>query len=125
MKHQNMLAYDKTLTTPDLYFWKWITGELETAPTGVHNSGRTSILSVVMAYRVIETANMVYRPSFTRRLPNNRDQPDDVIKLVDSMKKLVSQALLVFKRTCIIRPIDTTKWGGSELGGVPPTSKIK
>lgn len=92
-----MLTYDKTLSTPDLYFWKWITGELETAPSGVHNSGRASILSVVMAYRVLETASMVYGSSFTRRVPIIKDQPEDVIKLVDSMKKLVSKALLIFK----------------------------
>ena len=127
MKHQHTLTYDKTLTTPNYYFWKWITGELDAAPLGVHNAGRASILSVVIAYRVLETANMVYGSSFIRRVPISRDQPEDVIKLVDSVKKLVSKALrvVIFKRTCIICPIDTTKWGGSELGGIPPTSKSK
>jgi hypothetical protein len=77
-----------------------------------------------MAYRVLETANMVYGTSFTKRVPNGGKQPDDVIKLVDSVKKLVSLTPL-FKTACIIRPIDTTKWRGSELGGISPTSKSK
>jgi hypothetical protein len=127
MEHQNLLTSNKTLSTPNFYFWKWSTGKLDENSTssGVHVSGRATVLSVVMAYRLLETAHMVYGSSFTIRVSNNVDQPRDVIKLVDFVKKLVSQTLLIFKRSCIIRPIDTTKWGGSELGGISATSKSK
>lgn len=67
---------------------------------------------------------MLYSSSSARRLLEVREQPQDVVKMVNSVKKQVSQALLiVFKGPYIIGPIDTTKWGGSELGGLPPTSE--
>jgi hypothetical protein len=111
----------------------WITGGLEEFPpkVGLHSSGRSNVLSVIMAYRVLETAHLVYgsssESSFTIRATNSVNQTRDasVTKLVDLVKKRVSQALLIFKRSYIIRPIDSTKRGGSELGGIPATSKRK
>ena len=98
-----MIVSNETLTTPNLYFWKWITGELDKGTTlsstsGIHAPGRAAVLLVVMAYRVLETAHMVYGSSFTMRLTNVNQPPADVIRLVDFVKKLVSQALLIFKR---------------------------
>ena len=97
-----MLVSNETLTMPNFYFWKWITGKLNettlSSGSGIHNSERATVLSVIMAYRVLETAHMVYCSSFTMCQSNGVNQPPDVIKLVDAVKKLVSQALLIFKR---------------------------
>lgn len=103
MKYRDTIATSETLSTPNSYFSKWVKGTLDETdvPQGLHVSGRAQVLSVMMAYRVLETAHMVYDSSFTTRVSNcvNPSQPPDVVKLIQHLKKQVSQALLVFKRS--------------------------
>jgi hypothetical protein len=95
-----MLVSNKTLSTPNFYVWKWITGELDETATsvGIHSSGRPAVLSMLMAYRVLETAHMVYGSSFTKHasVSNSVNKPRDVMKMVDLVKKLVSHAVHTF-----------------------------
>ena len=85
-----MLVSNETLTTPNFYFWKWITEQLDetslSSASGIQGSRLVTVISVVMPYRVLDTVHMVYYPFFTMHLSNGVNQSQVVIRLVYFVK---------------------------------------
>lgn len=63
--------------------------------------------------------------SFSQSLIDGVNPPKNIMNLVEFIKKSVSQAFLILKWSCIICPIDAKKWGGTEMGGIPPNKQKK